>query len=565
MKKNSSTFKRFSKAFIVLMLLALFTPITFVEAAASPSVIHIKINGVDVPYDNNYGFPFIDQNNRTQVPLRVTLEALGAIVYYDQNLKVAYIAYNTHVISVPINESYIIVDGKKVMNDTSAVIYNDRTYCPIRIILESLGATVNYDSASTTVNISLAKNQTSYADGFDGNFKASFSVPTLVLLVSYSDMSLSTTESQWSEFFFGEAKSVADYYAAMSNNHLSVIPASESYGTTDDGVIMVHLDTEHPNYTYVNPNYTSIKTQPNFENIIKGVDAYIDFKQYDKDQDGYVSSRELAINIIVAGDEESYYREKSVKATSGVMVSEGTSTKADGVNLAWYTMTGEMYAQDFGLRPMSTLGVATHEFGHLLGLPDLYDLDYSTVGLAFHSLMASGNNNFNFDYGFGEYPAPMIAWSRMFAGLIEPYEVTQSGKVTLFSNAPYYNIVKVPTQDPDIYYLIENREFNDYGVAWNLYMDFGGVAIWRINEAYIDKYNFDNQVETVDSQRGITLIEAPGNNDLLKKELDIYYTRYNHYFQLNYINRWVSPEGIIFDILDPSSTTMNVNITFPTN
>lgn len=553
----------FKKTITILFCLIVFYPSLQIQGADSKGTMHIVIDGIDVPYDENYGFPFIDQNNRTQVPLRITLETFGATVEYDSNLKIAEITYKEHTVFVPIGANYVFVDGQKVMNDTAAVIYNNRTYCPIRIILESFGAEVTYDGTTASVMVSTPLSRTLYADGFDGNFKIPTIIPSLVFLVNYNDVPLSTTEEQWANFFFGNSKSVADYYASMSNDHLTLTPAKESFGVSNNGVIQVFVDTPHPNYTYENPKYTSIQTQPIFKNIVEAADSYINFNQYDINGDKYISSRELAISVIVAGDEESYYRTKTTKATSGVMVTEGVSTEADGVKLNWYTMSGEMYAQDYGVRPMSTLGVATHEFGHLLGLPDLYDLDYSTVGLGFHSLMASGNNNFNFDYGFGEYPAPMIAWSRMFAGLVEPYTVTESNTFTLYSESPYYNMIKVPTEDPKIYYLLENRQISDYGIAWNLYMDFGGIAIWKVNEYNIEKYNFDNKVESIDTERGITLIEAYGNNDLMKKELDIYYTRYNHYFNLNYINRWTSPEGIVIDVLDGPSSSMNVHITLP--
>lgn len=554
------------KSLIFLLLSIVLLNFMLVDAQAATNTnsnIQISIDNENVAYDTNYGYPFIDQNSRTQVPFRITLESFGAVVGYDANLKMAYAKYDNTIVYVPIGQNYIYVNGEKVMNDTKAVIYNSRTYCPIRVILEAFNATVVWDNRTSTVVVSSPTESALLADGFNGDYVTPLVIPTLALIVGYNDVPLSTTEDQWSTFFFGSDKSVSDYYANMSNAHVQIIPAKETAGTTNNGVIRINVNDVHPNYTTENPNYADISTEPIFAKIIKAADQYIDFSQYDSNKDGYLESRELAISIILAGDEESYYRTKTDKAVSGVMVTEAVSTNADAVNLNWYTMSGEMYAQDYGKRYMSTIGVATHEFGHLLGLPDLYDLDSSTVGLAFHSLMASGSNNFNFDYGFGEFPSPLIAWSRAYAGLIEPTSVNTSGTFTLFSNSPYYNILKVPTSDPKIYYLIENRQISDYGIAWNLYMDFGGIAIWKINEYYLKEYMFDNLVESKDDQRGITLIEAAGSNDLLKKNLDIYYTRYNHYFNANYVSQWVSPEGITFNILDPSALSMRVTVTLP--
>ena len=44
----------------------------------------VMIDDVAIEYDDFVDHPFIDENNRTQVPYRVTLEAYGAIVEWDQ-------------------------------------------------------------------------------------------------------------------------------------------------------------------------------------------------------------------------------------------------------------------------------------------------------------------------------------------------------------------------------------------------------------------------------------------------------------------------------------------------
>ena len=54
--------------------------------AAEVSVI---IDGVQVEFTQESGSPFIDENNRTQVPFRKTLEAFGATVSWDLENRVA--------------------------------------------------------------------------------------------------------------------------------------------------------------------------------------------------------------------------------------------------------------------------------------------------------------------------------------------------------------------------------------------------------------------------------------------------------------------------------------------
>jgi hypothetical protein len=116
----------------------------------------INILAIDdyVKYDRSYGFPFIDENSRTQVPFRITLENLGANVSWDEENRTAIAELNNIKVNIPIGESYILVNGKKVQNDTNSLIKDGRTYLPIRKVMESFGYTVGWDGLTQTVLIS---------------------------------------------------------------------------------------------------------------------------------------------------------------------------------------------------------------------------------------------------------------------------------------------------------------------------------------------------------------------------------------------------------------------------
>ena len=64
------------------------------------------------------------------------------------------------------------------------------------------------------------------------------------------------------------------------------------------------------------------------------------------------------------------------------------------------------------------LGVFAHEFGHFLGLPDLYDTSYRSFGIGDWCLMAGGSWN-----GNGKQPARMSAWCLATLGWIKPKNV----------------------------------------------------------------------------------------------------------------------------------------------
>ena len=71
---------------------------------------------------------------------------------------------------------------------------------------------------------------------------------------------------------------------------------------------------------------------------------------------------------------------------------------------------------------ISTVGVYCHEFGHILGLPDLYDTVNGDVRVGVWDLMDSGswNPNFSFSFAPGARPSEFSAWSKMYLDWAEP-------------------------------------------------------------------------------------------------------------------------------------------------
>ena len=134
--------------FLLSFILLLQSHIAF----AGNHSVDILINGKSVPFTASTGFPYVDENLRTMVPLRVTMEAAGCSVGYDVNKKVAIVVSEYDRVEIPIGTDYIYNNNQKFQNDTFAVVNNGRTYLPIRIVLESMGYTVEWDNKTKTVN-----------------------------------------------------------------------------------------------------------------------------------------------------------------------------------------------------------------------------------------------------------------------------------------------------------------------------------------------------------------------------------------------------------------------------
>ncbi|MHC1723705.1 MAG: glycosyl hydrolase family 18 protein [Aminipila sp.] len=101
------------------------------------------------------GMPFIDENNRTLVPVRKLLESLGATINYTSNAggKVSSVTADlkgTHII-INIGTNEYSVNGKNLTMDTVAVIKEGRTYLPARPILEAFGYNMSFSQAGKCV------------------------------------------------------------------------------------------------------------------------------------------------------------------------------------------------------------------------------------------------------------------------------------------------------------------------------------------------------------------------------------------------------------------------------
>lgn len=118
----------------------------------------------------------------------------------------------------------------------------------------------------------------------------------------------------------------------------------------------------------------------------------VNFAQYDNDKDGYVDNvffYYAGHNEAEAGGEDTIWPH-----ASGLNPRENGY---DGVKVYSYACTSE-YRGSSGTN-MAGIGTFCHEFGHVLGLPDFYDIDYEKNGSAntvyIFSLMCSGNYNNN--------------------------------------------------------------------------------------------------------------------------------------------------------------------------
>ncbi len=142
-------FKRFSCIFLfTLLCYAMFLPVS----ARTNSTVTILLNGKAVEFNDDTGYPYLDENYRTMVPLRATMETAGFAVGWDEAKQTAIVIAEHDRIEVPIGTNIVYNNNKRIENDTIAVIKNGRTYLPIRAVLEAADYTVEWDGNTETVN-----------------------------------------------------------------------------------------------------------------------------------------------------------------------------------------------------------------------------------------------------------------------------------------------------------------------------------------------------------------------------------------------------------------------------
>ena len=196
---------------------------------------------------------------------------------------------------------------------------------------------------------------------------------------------------------------------------------------------------------------------------VKKADEYVNYKDYDWDNDGYVDQ----VYVVYAGKGEA---DSGIASTvwphawnlsSAAYYGDGEGAlHLDGVIIDQYACGEEL---DGSTGTIAGPGTMCHEFSHCLGYPDFYDTDYSGgQGMADWDLMDSGSYN-----GGGYRPAGYTSYERWMAGWVTPIELTTSTSVTgmkgLQDGGESYIIYNQGNRNE--FYMLENRTLSGWDAA----------------------------------------------------------------------------------------------------
>ncbi|MFH1313342.1 MAG: M6 family metalloprotease domain-containing protein [Candidatus Eisenbacteria bacterium] len=332
----------------------------------------------------------------------------------------------------------------------------------------------------------------------DRNVKTAGSLRALVLMIDFDDVAADTILH--SRQHFNEMLFSLDNELSMRNYYLW-----SSYGALDiTGEIYGWFRVKEPLSYYANSNagmdaYPR-NAQKMIEDALDAADYRVDFSQFDNDgpdgipdsgdDDGYVDF----LMVVHAGQG---YEQTMNPGHIHSHVSTIRARPVDGV-----------YARMYSTEPEDgPVGTFAHEFGHLLGLPDLYDITLNTYGLGMWSLMAYGS------WGEGgRRPVGLDPWCKTQLGFLEP--------VVIDSNYVEYELPCIE-DGPDAlklwsqgetgkqYFMVENRRSKSWD-SWLTWFD-EGLLVYHVDERHQDNSS--------DSGHLISLEQADGRFDLEERRL----------------------------------------------
>jgi M6 family metalloprotease-like protein len=293
-----------------------------------------------------------------------------------------------------------------------------------------------------------------------------------------------------SDYFNSHMKALRVYYETVSQNRVTV--KWDIWPRTTDSTYTLPLSMDRYGICY-----QGLPGDVAFDSIIYGLEQYfldcfrladtaspdIDFAQYDSyflfhagsDQQNDIgfptTCSDLFTGFISYRDDDT------------LLVDHDSTQIVDALILP------ETASQDN--RATALNAVIAHEFGHQLGLVDLYTTNSFITCLGDFALM--DHNGFGtavdlgYDVGrvFGAFPVFPSAWSRAYLGFVEVYDFREGTDLRIVAAevvSSGIKVARVPISENE-YYLIENRVVNPDNRSTGLKADSNWVFLYPADEA----------------------------------------------------------------------------------
>lgn len=285
-------------------------------------------------------------------------------------------------------------------------------------------------------------------------------------------------------FFSEEGESLKGVYEEMSSGRYTVdgdvsdwvtVPYnSASYGETESQADMTRFVQDTANAWY-DSQVAAGKTAAEIDAYLATFDQW---DRYDFDKDGDFDEADGYIDhfqAIHAGEgEEAGAASSAIWSHRWAVGQAGRGTSGPAANPFGGIKIGDsdIWIRDYTTEPENGgLGVFAHEYGHDLGLPDLYDTSGGENGTGFWTLMSSGSWLGHGDGSIGTTPNHMGAWEKLQLGWLD-YDVATAGVKSTHKIGPSFHATKAPqavvvnlpkdAAGKNRFYIAENRVYAGY-------------------------------------------------------------------------------------------------------
>jgi len=305
----------------------------------------------------------------------------------------------------------------------------------------------------------------------------------VVILVNFKDRTITEPTSYYHDLIFGtDTGKMNNYYQTVSAGKVSLSSGTAAVVITTSTQNMAYYGTDGNDIDGDGENDIDSGQAGNptpiwnlAKEAVEIADAQVDFSDYDSDGDGIVDH----VIIVHAGSAQEYTLQSTDINSHRWHIGGdigGSTCPVDGVAVDNYAMVAED----------SPMGTFAHEFGHELGLPDLYDTETGKPSTDKPSpgkweLMDAGMWNGNPP---GTNPAHPSAWCKTYLGWINPTVVRDNNEYTLNSQeSDSPSVLKIPINSSDNpsseYFLVSYRRKTGYDGD----LPGEGILIWHVDDS----------------------------------------------------------------------------------
>jgi M6 family metalloprotease-like protein len=303
-----------------------------------------------------------------------------------------------------------------------------------------------------------------------------------VFLINFQNTSNTFTASDFTTLLFGNNNwSMKDFYNEASYGAFTVSPGP-------NGISGWYTAINPHDYYGQNGSWGIDRFAGTLvREVIAAADlAGFDFAPYDMDGDCYAD----VVDVIHQGTgEEIGLNSNDIWSHSWDLNSAyyyGSSNGREYTTRSVCSKGGVIKVNKYVIQPekyyssISTIGVFAHEYGHALGLPDLYDTDYSSRGAGKWSLMAYGA--WNYAVNPGDRPAQFDAWSKYKLGWVSVIPVNETilnqEILPVSESGAIFQMLEGNPSSGGEYFIIENRQ----RIGFDTQLPGTGLLIWHIDE-----------------------------------------------------------------------------------